>query len=147
MKYVEVGRKTFFSTIALIKYRENDIAEAEDFGCINIRNCYEKANRDFARYFVVYEGNDPIVTVMLQRDGHIIFFISKDVKHPIRLVRVLKRMAKKYSDCAGPIITKTAYWYKEAQRLNELIGFKPYKLYNKFGLYVYGHDYGVVDGR
>jgi hypothetical protein len=37
---------------------------------------------------------------------------------------------------AGAIITKTALWYEEAQRLNRIIGFVDYQIYDYFGYYV-----------
>ena len=95
------------------------------------------ANKTFARYFLVLDNGKPIVTVMLQRDGHIIFFISKNVSSPIRLIRVLKQLADKQTDCLYPIITRTANWYKEANRINKLIGFSLWKESEKSSLWIY----------
>ena len=130
----------FMETVKLIDYRDGDIAEANEFGCISISKCYLKANHAFAKYYIVYEDDRPIVSVMLQRDGTIIFFISKHVKKYIRLIRLLKRFARKTSRRYGPIVTKTASWYTEALRVNKLTGFKLWKMYNNYGLYVNGYD-------
>ena len=129
-------KEDFFNIIDSIEYREQDITEAKDFGCSSIRDVYLAAMHKFARYFVVYEDDIPVVTVMLQRDGHIVFFISKYVKHHIAIIRFLRSFAMEVVECCGPIITKTANWYTEARRLNDLIGFKLYYLKDKFGIYV-----------
>jgi hypothetical protein len=131
-----VSREDFYNAINSITYRNQDIAEAQQFGCSTIEDCYNKAKHRFASYYVIYEDTVPIVTVMLQRDGYIIFFISNNVQNSLALIRVLKELADMVVMCAGPIITKTAYWYEEAQRLNKIIGFKEYQLYDYFGYYV-----------
>ena len=136
IEYKIVDRDTFLNEVSNIEYREDDIREANEFGCLDIHNCYMKAQKHFSRYFIVYEDMRPICSIMLQRDGNIIFFISKNVKHKIKLIKVLRKLANKIVNCCGPIITKTASWYDEALRLNKIIGFMPYKLFNEFGLYV-----------
>ena len=136
LEYEEVSYDTFFSAVKSIEYREDDIKEAKEFGCIDILNCYRKALKPFSRFFVVYEDDIPVCTILLRRDGNIVFFISKDIKYKIGLIRILRKLSKKVVRCCGSIITKTASWYDEALRMNKLIGFKPYKLYNKYGLYV-----------
>jgi hypothetical protein len=136
MTYSEVDKQTFFDRVDTIEYREQDIQEAREFGCKSIKACYTKAVHRFAKYFIVYDEYTPIVTVMLQRDGYIIFFISKNVNSPVKLIKVLKRLANKVTKNAGAIITKTAKWYTEAQRLNRIIGFKDYQIYDYFGYYV-----------
>lgn len=137
MRYEEVSKSFFYLAVDAIQYRPQDIKEAYDFGCDNIKACYDKSKHKFAKYFLVYDSvNRPVVTVMLQRDGHIIFFIDKNIDEPIKLIRVLKALADETVANAGPIITKTAYWYTEAQRMNKLIGFKDMTLYDYHGLYV-----------
>ncbi len=139
MRYELVDKVTFYQTVAAITYRPDDIREAIEFGCTDIKDCYDKAVHKFAKYFVVYDDlNVPIVTVMLQRDGHILFFISNNVSNPRALIRTLKRLAKKVTTSCGAIITKTAYWYTEAQRLNRIMGFRDMTLYDYYGLYVLG---------
>ena len=95
-----------------------------------------KAKHKFAKYFIVVEDDTPIVTVMLQRDGHIIFFISKDVKNKVALIRVLKKLSNKTVRRCGAIITKTANWYNEANKLNKIIGFKKYEIYDYYTFWV-----------
>ena len=131
-----VSREEFFSAINTIEYRSQDLKEAIDFGCESILDCYMKAKHRFAKYYLVEENGIPIVTVMLQRDGYIIFFISKNVNSPVKLIKVLKRLANNVTKNVGAIITKTAKWYIEAQRLNRIIGFKDYQIYDYFGYYV-----------
>ena len=135
-KSLIVDRDTFLSTIKEISYRNQDITEAHQFGCNGIYGCYKKANHRFAKYYIIYEGDTPKCTVMLQRDGHIIFFISKDIENKVGLIRELKRLADEVVSSAGAIITKTANWYNEANRLNRLIGFKKYHILDYFTLWV-----------
>jgi len=140
MKTSEVDKQLFFAAVNSIDYRDDDIKEANQFGCSSIEMCYKKANHAFAKYFIIEYKKEPVVTVMLQRDGHIIFFISKIKMPNIKLIRTLRRLAKKESKCAGPIVTKTASWYIEALRVNKLVGFWPYKLYSTYGFYVFGYN-------
>ena len=134
----EVDKETFYTAVAMIKYREQDVQEAVDFGCRSIRDCYDKANHDFIRWFLVFEGTSPVCTVALQRDGHIIFFIADNIKYKKRLVKVLRELAEMAVGCCGPIITKTIGWYKEALKFNRLIGFHPWKINDIYQLWVYG---------
>ena len=133
---IQSDRDTFLDTVRSITYRNQDIREALEYNCESILDCYLKAKHRFAKYFIVKEDDRPIVTVMLQRDGHIIFFISDTVNNNISLIRELKTLANTTVNNAGAIITKTALWYEEAQRLNRLIGFRDYQIYDYFGYYV-----------
>ena len=132
----EVDKKKFFSEAILIPYRADDEREAIEFGCLDVIDCLKKAEHPFNRYFIGYEGRYPKAVVILNRCGQISFFISDDIKHPISMVKQFKKLARKVVDCCGPITTKTAWWYKEAHRLNKLIGFKPMSLYDRFGIFV-----------
>ena len=136
MRIEELSRNDFLETIHDINYRDDDIKEAIEFGCNGVFDCYRRAKHSFAKYYIIYENDRPIVSVMLQRDGHIIFFIDKVVHHPLRLVKKLKRFARTTAQHRGTIITKTASWYNEALHLNRLTGFKPWKVYNKYGFYI-----------
>jgi len=137
MFYKMVDKDKFYSTVNTIKYRTNDIREAYEFGASSIKVCYDKAKHKFARYCIVYEDdNRPIVTIMLQRDGNMVFFISKDVSSPIALIRLLNNLASDTAKNSGAIFTRTANWYKEALRLNKLTGFKLYQKYDGYNLYV-----------
>ena len=140
MRIEEVDRERFLMKVAEIRYRNQDIREAHEFGCKNIRDCYERADRHFARYFVGYEDETPVLTVMLQLNRYIVFFISKDVEKPIRLVRGLRRFARKMTRHCAPIITKTANWYDQAIRLNKLVGFVPWVIRDGYSLWVFGSD-------
>ena len=139
MYYELVKLEQFYEAVQQITYREDDIKEAKEFGCKSILICYKRMDHLFAKYFVVYDSTDrPIVTVALQRNGQIIFFIDEVVDNHIELVRLLKTLAKTVTDCCGPIMTKTAFWYTEAQRINKLIGFKPLVIHDYFGIYYLG---------
>jgi hypothetical protein len=132
----EVSREKFFNEASSIEYRDDDIREANEFGCKDIITCFKKAISPFARYFIVYEDSKPICAVILRRDGNIVFFTSKNITNHLGLIKALRKLALSIVHCCGSIITKTASWYSQAIRLNRLVGFKPYKIYNKFTLYV-----------
>ena len=137
MFYKLVGKDEFYSAINIIKYRINDIREAHEFGAESIKVCYDRANHNFAKYYIVYEDNGvPIVTVMLQRDGNLVFFISGTVSSPIALIKLLKGLANNTVANIGAIFTKTINWYNEAIRLNGLIGFRLYQRYDSYDIYV-----------
>ena len=140
IKTHEVDRKAFYLTVGSIKYRDQDQEEARYFGCLNVKDCYDKAKHEFARYFTLTDEGEPVVTVMLQRDGQIIFFISDRIKHKVALVRALRRLAKKTVKCCGPITTKTANWYEEALKFNKLIGFKLYRINNRYQVWTFGYE-------
>jgi hypothetical protein len=143
--YITVSKDEFFDIVRSIEYRDDDIKEALEFGCSSIENCYRKALHAFNKYYIVYEGNNPVCTIQLARNGNITFFIAKNIKSPIHLVRKLRELATNVVYHCGPIVTKTASWYNEALRLNKLVGFKTLKLYNGYGLYVLGMN-GCIDG-
>ena len=135
-KYEEVDKATFFSEVLRINYRADDVKEAKEFGCQNIEICYKKTDKRLAKYFVIYYDTEPICTVLLQRNGHIIFFIAENAPNPVALIKCLKELADKVVSSCGGIITKTALWYAEAQRLNKIIGFEEYEIYDYYGFYV-----------
>jgi len=133
--YDRVDKDTFYNAVRSIEYREDDIKEAKQFGCPELIHCYDKAFHVHARYFIVYENLRPVVTVMLARNGDIVFFISKDINNKIGLIKTLRKFSKETVKAAGPIYTKTAYWYEEAMRMNKLIGFVPFVLSDDYGIY------------
>ena len=136
LDYKEVDRDVFFKDASSITYRDDDIKEAKEFGCSSIIACFNRALAPFSRFFIVYEDEVAVCAIMLRRDGNIVFFISNTIKSNIGLIKKLRELAHLVVGCCGTIITKTALWYDEAQRLNNIIGFKPYKLNDKFGLYI-----------
>jgi hypothetical protein len=137
MYWAEVDREEFYTTIRSISYRADDIREADQFGANSIEICYNKAKHRFAKYFVVYEDDGtPRCTVMLERCGGIVFFISDTINNNIALIRTLRDLADTKVSEAGPIVTRTASWYTEAIRINRLIGFKVFKLEDYSAYYV-----------
>ena len=132
----ELEAEAFMEVVEAMEYRFNDTREAKEFGCAGVPTCYLNANHRFAKYYVLYENDIPVVTIILQRDGMLVFFIAKKIEKHITLIRMLKAFARETVDKVGPIATKTALWYTEAQRLNVLIGFKDYELYDEYGIYV-----------
>lgn len=133
--------------VGSMTYLNQDEAEARDFGWQSVKNCYEKANHEFAKYFIVYEGYRPICTIMLQRDGNLIFFVSDTIGNHVGFIKEIKNLAEEHTSRCGPIKTKTASWYKEALRINEIVGFQPHIIYEKYEIWVYGQNVGLPYGR
>ena len=140
-----VNRDQFYSTIKGITFREGDEQEARDFGCLSVEDCLKKSLHPFNRYYIVYEDGEPKVAIILKRCGEIAFFIASNIRHKVRMVKKLKKLARTVVNRCGIITTKTALNYTEAQKMNKLIGFKPFKLYNKYGIYYLGDIYGWKD--
>lgn len=133
MRILRVDRDRFFKKAKEIQYRNQDIREAFMLGCPKgVVQCFENANHHAAKYFIGYEDRKPKLAIILQRDGYLVFFISKNIKRKIALIKALKKIANRITKRCGAIYTRTANWYKEANRLNELIGFKKHILEDDF---------------
>jgi len=139
IEYKLVDKDVFFDIITTITYREDDEKEAKAFNCLSVVDCYHKSPDRFNKYFIVYEDDRPVAPIILARNANLTFFISKTINSPIGVIRCLKDLAKKTVDCCGPIVTKTATWYDEAQRMNKIIGFRPMAIYDGYGHYVMGY--------
>ncbi|OQX84620.1 MAG: hypothetical protein B6D63_04110 [Candidatus Latescibacteria bacterium 4484_7] len=151
VKVIDLSRDELMKIAASIVYRDGDEAEAKEFGCSDVPDCFRRANHEFATYLLAVdftdEGEEPVAPIIVQRDGQIVFFIAKDVKHKHSLIRALRKKAEQITKRCGPITVKTMNWYDEAKRMLKLIGFKEYLLTNRWTKFVYGYDMGLPDGR
>jgi len=135
-----VDKKTLLEKAENIEYREDDIKEAKQYGCKTVFECYKRASERYSRYFLVVDNNKVIAPIVLNRCGYLTFFVNKELSpnKAISFVRELKKLAKWYTDnYEKTIFVKTANWYKEAKRLNKLVGFKPYILRTSETIWVY----------
>jgi len=142
--YKEVSKEEFKAIVGSVKFKHKDNIEAMLYGCKNVKECYLKAiNSRYGRYnkyFIVFDNrtNSPLVPIILQRDGHIIFFVSQDLDrtNALQFVKDIKQLAKETVSTIGSIFVNTANFYKEAHKLNKLIGFKPIEHYQFYTKYV-----------
>ena len=140
-----VTKEEFVNILDNIKFKHKDSMEAMLYGCKNVQMCYLKAINSrygkYNKYFIVFDDrtNNPLVPIILQRDGHIVFFVSQDLDrtNALQFVKDIKQLAKETVSSVGSIFVNTANFYKEAHKLNKLIGFKPieyYQFYTKYAL-------------
>ena len=142
MRLEQTDYNTLISLAGSIKYRNQDIRESHLFGSKSILDNYKY--KRFSRYYIIYLKDKPIVPIQIDRTGFISFFISNElepVKDGIKLVKFLKATLKWWTDnYETTLFVKTANWYKEANKLNRLIGFKQYKIFTDYSIWVYENN-------
>ncbi len=142
--YKKVSEKEFKAIIDSVKFKHKDSMEAMLYGCSNVKECYLKSINSkygkYNKYFIVYDDrtNEPLVPIILQRDGHIVFYVTQNLTrtNALQFVKDIKQLAKETIEKVGSIFVNTANFYKEAHKLNRLIGFKPIGYYNTYTKYV-----------
>jgi hypothetical protein len=140
MTWEQVDQNAALEAAKEIKYRNQDIKEALDYGCKSVFGCYEAVKDRHTRWFLIKDGTTVVAPIALKRDGYLTFFVNRDLapEKALAFIRALRDIAKWYTDnYETTIFVKTANWYKEAQRINKLVGFKPYILTNKTTIWVY----------
>ena len=142
MKIKQVDYKTLVPIAGSIKYRNQDIIESKGFGAINIVDNY-KYNRA-SKYYIIYNKDKPIVPIQIDRTGFINFFISSEL-NPINdglvLVKTLKKLLQWWTDnYETTLFVKTANWYKEANKLNKIIGFKEVLISDEYNIWEYKNN-------
>lgn len=140
MKAEFIDKKTFLETIKNIDFKENDIKEAQEFGCKDIYECYENVAQRYSRYVLIKEKSKTLVPIILDRCGYLTFFVSKelDPRKALSFVKEIKRLANWYTNnYETTIFVKVANWYREANRIVKLVGFKPYIQSDEYTIYVY----------
>ena len=142
MKIKQVDYETLVPIAGSIKYRNQDIVESKGFGAINIVDNY-KYNRT-SKYYIIYNKDKPIIPIQIDRTGFISFFISSELEPVVdglKLARFLKTILKWWTDnYETTLFVKTAHWYKEANKLNKLIGFKEVLISNEYSIWEYKNN-------
>jgi len=139
-----VNKKEFINTLDNVKFKHKDNIEAMLYGCKNVKECYLKSINSkygkYNKYFIVYDDrtNEPLVLIILQRDGHIVFYVTQNLTrtNALQFIKDIRQLAKKTIEKVGSIFVNTANFYKEAHKLNRLIGFKPIGYYHTYTKYV-----------
>jgi len=142
MKIKQVDYDTLKTASGSIKYRNQDIVESKGFGAINVSDNY--VYDKFSKYYIIYKDNKPIVPIQIKRNGFINFFISSELEpvgDGLVLVKILKQLLKWWTDnYETTLFVKTAEWYKEANKLNKIIGFKKYLIADKYTIWTYNNN-------
>jgi len=136
MTIEEVSLNKFFEEAKKIKYRNQDVREAFELGCMQgVVQCFENADHFAAQYFIGYENHQPKVAFIIQRDGFLVYFIDSNIEEKLSLVKAMMKKAEEVISRCGALRVQIANWYDEAIRFVRLIGFKPYKIKDKFTIY------------
>ncbi len=132
----------FFAIAETLRYKDLDEAEARDFRCKNVLGCLKASNQEYAKYYTVQEYDKVLVAIILQRDGNLSYFVTKDFTsaYTLKVIAEVKKLADDTLLSAGAIFVKTAKFYKEAIRFVKIVGFLPYKI-------EYSSITWVYDGR
>ena len=142
MRLEQTDYNTLISVAGSIKYRNQDIRESQLFGSKSILENYKY--KRFSRYYIIYLKDKPIVPIQIDRTGFISFFISSEL-NPINdglvLVKTLKKLLQWWTDnYETTLFVKTANWYKEANKLNKIIGFKEVLISDEYSIWEYRNN-------
>ena len=137
----KVSYRELISIVGSLSFKEKDEMEAREFNCKNVIDCYFNIKMpEFSECYIVYDNrtNDVLCPIVLQRDGFLIFFVTKNLgrTNQIQFVKDIKKLSQDVVNRVGSIFVNTINWYKEAHKIDELIGFRPYKRNYKFTTYV-----------
>ena len=135
----QYNKERFMNIVNQCKYKDKDEIEARQFLSANVEALYVSANHEFAKYYIVRFDNKIMATIMLERCGSLIYFVTKDFipDYAFRLIKAVRRLADATVKRAGPITTTTADFYIEALRFNRLAGFELYKVKPRRTVWVY----------
>jgi len=137
MTWNGVSREAFLLLITHLDFKDDDEKESREFtGGLGIVEMYKhRANHDYAKYYIVKDNEKILVTIMLQRDGSLIYFTTKDFTPNLTrgVIRSVRNLANKTVRKVDNIFVKTAPWYAEAIRFVKIIGFTQIRV-NKYDI-------------
>ena len=133
-----VDRTKFFGIVDNMAFNVLDEREAFELGYKNVRDCLRRRKGWEARYFILRYNREPMAVVMLERDGHFSYFVSKRLgsEHMISLIRALRKLTDTTVRKAGGIMVDVAPWRKDAIRVLKLVGFRIDYRSDSFDTYV-----------
>jgi len=126
MEWRVVDKHEFLEIVNSVSYKDDDEKEAMEFSKSDVKYIYNKSmNHKYAKYYVVEHAGLVLSTIALQRDGYLIYFVTKDFTADLALsmVRCVKSLADTTVERVDVIFVKTAIWYDEAKRFVRLTGF------------------------
>jgi hypothetical protein len=135
----KLNKKDFLAIVDTLDYKDKDEAEAKEFGSDSVKDSNHRANHWFAKYYTIVHDNKVIATIILQRDGFLVYFVTKDFTPNLtrKLIRTVKQLADDTIASVENIFTKTALSYDEALRFNKLVGFRLYLVSNSWTIWIY----------
>ena len=142
-----LDRQLFLDMVKNQEYKQKDIQEIKQFSSGSIKSIYEYfslLNKRYVEYFIVEKNNKILITSAITEDNFIHFFVTNNLepKYGIELVKLLKHFVKEILNARLVLYIKTAIWYKEAIKLNKLVGFKAKKIN-----YDYQYSVWFIDRR
>jgi len=144
MYYKQVDKKYFMSVIEKAEFRTKDEEECISFGSKSVKMCLRNSIKDFNKYFLIIDDkdNDSICAyIIMPRDGYLSLFVSKNIKHHKSFVKTLHDLAEWYVNTYEDMFyVNTSNWYKEAIKINKLIGMDMYSLYDNYTTWIYSKN-------
>ena len=135
----EHTEEDFTVIVNVSTYKNQDIVEAIKFGNTSVANTYENANHDFAKYYTISFDDMVMATIMLQRDGNLIYFVTTSftASYQFKMIREVRKLADDTVEKVGVIATVTATFYKEALQFNRIVGFTLWKNLPERSVWIY----------
>ena len=142
-----LDRQLFLDIVKNQEYKQKDIQEIKQFSSGSIKSIYEYfslLNKRYVEYFIIEKNNKILITSAITEDNFIHFFVTSNLepRYGIELVKLLKYFVKEILNARLVLYIKTAIWYKEAIKLNKLVGFKAKKIN-----YDYQYSVWFIDRR
>jgi hypothetical protein len=112
-----------------LEFKNKDKLEALQYGCSSIIQCFKNIRyKQFCKFYKVLDNrtNKVLALIALERNGYLTFFVTKDltIGNSKTFIKELRHIAIETVKCCGSIFVNTIYWYKEAKKLNELVGLR-----------------------
>jgi len=137
------SKEGFFNIVNSATYKNQDEIEARQYLSASVAAMYEGANHQFAKYYTIQEDEKVLVTIMLQRDGKLVYFVTTSFTsdYMYKVIRAVRELADTTVQGAGPITTTTADFYKEALQFNRIVGFKILEVHLGHTVWVYDNGW------
>jgi len=120
----------FFATVKNLRYQNQDIKESWDLGYKSPYDAFDKANADWARFYLIEDKEAVICAIMEQRDGNLIYFTTVDLRSSniVEYTKTMRKLSDKTIECRDVLFVEVAQWYNEAKRFLRMTGFKPFHI-------------------
>ena len=130
MRIRTVEFEEFFATVKNLQYQNTDIKESWDLGYKSPYDAFERANSDWARFYMVKDRNVVVCAIMEQRNGTLIYFTTVDLldSNFITYTKIIKKLLDDAIATRGVMFVEVANWYVKAKKFMKLLGLKPYHI-------------------
>ena len=142
MRVENVQVDEFIELVSNVRFQEDDILEAKDYGFNSVLEAYQNAEHAWARYWVVYDGDKVITLILEERDGNLVYFTTTDLPNSSSrtYVKLMRTLVDNVTECREVVFVRTARWHKKAIALNRIVGFREMTISNHYSIWVY--EYG-----